>query len=66
MCRRNGPAGVPEALLGRGPGGRSPPGKSCATQRDIDRTEPIDGTEGDGERTDRTEYLPDLAPPRNC
>eukprot|EP00969_Alexandrium_andersonii_P034157 1493731-Alexandrium_andersonii.AAC.1 len=26
----------------------------------IDRTEPIDGTEHDGDRTDRTEYLPDV------
>eukprot|EP00969_Alexandrium_andersonii_P069231 3054019-Alexandrium_andersonii.AAC.3 len=37
-----------------GPGGRSPPGKSCATQRDIDQTESIDGTEHNGDRTDRT------------
>eukprot|EP00969_Alexandrium_andersonii_P360196 15454814-Alexandrium_andersonii.AAC.1 len=34
-------------------------GKPCATQRDIDRTESTDGTDLDGDRIDRTEYLPE-------
>eukprot|EP00969_Alexandrium_andersonii_P001848 81661-Alexandrium_andersonii.AAC.1 len=41
-----------------GPGGAEPAPKPCATQRDIDRTESIDRTEHDGDRTNRTEYLP--------
>eukprot|EP00969_Alexandrium_andersonii_P182017 8043266-Alexandrium_andersonii.AAC.1 len=31
------------------------------TRRNIDRTESIDGAERDGNRTDRTEYLPEHA-----
>eukprot|EP00969_Alexandrium_andersonii_P147076 6503649-Alexandrium_andersonii.AAC.1 len=42
-------------------GGRSPPVKPCATERDIDRTESIDGAELDGDRIHRTEYLPERA-----
>eukprot|EP00969_Alexandrium_andersonii_P049535 2174302-Alexandrium_andersonii.AAC.1 len=37
-----------------GPGGWSNPGKPCTMQRDIDRTESIDGIEHDRDRTDRT------------
>eukprot|EP00969_Alexandrium_andersonii_P150395 6650748-Alexandrium_andersonii.AAC.2 len=43
-----------------GPGRLAPyPRKPCATQWDFDRTESIDGTEHDRNRTDRTEVLPD-------
>eukprot|EP00969_Alexandrium_andersonii_P269801 11925264-Alexandrium_andersonii.AAC.1 len=41
-----------------GPGWRRPPTKPCATQQGIDPTESTDGTEHDGDRPDRTEYLP--------
>eukprot|EP00969_Alexandrium_andersonii_P011202 486737-Alexandrium_andersonii.AAC.1 len=41
-----------------GPGGRSPPGKALRYVN-IDRTKPSDGTDHDGDRTDRTEHLPE-------
>eukprot|EP00969_Alexandrium_andersonii_P318606 14073702-Alexandrium_andersonii.AAC.1 len=41
-----------------GLGAGAPPGSPYAVQRDTDRTESIDGTEPDRDRTDRTEYLP--------
>eukprot|EP00969_Alexandrium_andersonii_P352544 15437918-Alexandrium_andersonii.AAC.1 len=41
-----------------GPRGGAPPGKPCATQWDVERSESIDGTEDGGDRSDRTEYLP--------
>eukprot|EP00969_Alexandrium_andersonii_P323308 14285009-Alexandrium_andersonii.AAC.1 len=40
-----------------GPGGGAPP-QEALRYANIDRTEPTDGTEHDGDRTDRTDYLP--------
>eukprot|EP00969_Alexandrium_andersonii_P149751 6621308-Alexandrium_andersonii.AAC.1 len=46
------------SVSARGSGGQSPPWKPCAPQWDIDRTEPIDGADHDGDRTDLTEHHP--------